>query len=81
MKRREFIAALGSALALRPLAALAQGERVRSIGVLMPFPSDNPEAQARMRAFREELRKRGWAAGLASTPSHLIYYTNEHYNR
>ena len=51
MKRREFIAALGSALALRPLAALAQGERVRSIGVLMPFPSDNPEAQARMRAF------------------------------
>jgi putative tryptophan/tyrosine transport system substrate-binding protein len=64
MKRREFIAALGSAFALRPLAAVAQGERVRRIGVLMPFPADNPEAQARMRAFREELRKRGWAAGV-----------------
>jgi ABC-type uncharacterized transport system substrate-binding protein len=64
MKRREFIAALGSAVALRPFAALAQGERVRRIGVLMPFPADSAEAQARMRAFREELRKHGWAAGV-----------------
>jgi putative ABC transport system substrate-binding protein len=64
MKRREFIAALGSAVTLRPLAALAQGERMRRIGVLMPFPADSLEAQARMRAFREELRKRGWAAGV-----------------
>ena len=64
MKRREFIAALGSAVALRPLAARAQGERMRRIGVLMPFPADSLEARARMRAFREELRKRGWAAGV-----------------
>jgi putative ABC transport system substrate-binding protein len=64
MKRREFIAAFGSTLALRPLAALAQGERLRRIGVLMPFPADNAEAQARIRAFRDELRKRGWAAEL-----------------
>ena len=30
----------------------------------MPFPPTNAEMQARVRAFREELRKRGWAAGV-----------------
>jgi hypothetical protein len=30
----------------------------------MPFPPTNAEAQARVRAFREELRKRGWAIGV-----------------
>ena len=65
MRRREFLGALGSAVVLRPIAAPAQqGERLRRIGILMPFPSSSPEAQARVRAFREELRKRGWAAGI-----------------
>jgi putative ABC transport system substrate-binding protein len=64
MKRREFITLLGGAAAW-PLAARAQqGERLRRIGILMPFPPTNAEAQARVRAFREELRKRGWAAGV-----------------
>ena len=30
----------------------------------MPFPPTNAEMQARVRAFRDELRKRGWAAGV-----------------
>ena len=64
MKRREFITLLGGAAAW-PLAARAQqGERLRRIGILMPFPPTNAEAQARVRAFREELRKRGWATGV-----------------
>jgi len=64
MRRREFIAFLGGAGAW-PLAARAQqGERVRRIGILMPFLPTNAEMQARVRAFREELRKRGWAAGV-----------------
>lgn len=65
MRRREFFRALGGAVALGPIAARAQqSERLRHIGILMPFPSSSTEAQARVRAFREELRKRGWAAGI-----------------
>ena len=37
---------------------------MRRIGILMPFPPTNAEIQARVRAFREELCKRGWAAGV-----------------
>src|SRR5262249_14431775 len=62
--RRKFLATLGRTAAARPLAARAQqGERMRRIGILIPYPPTEAEMQARMRAFREELRKRGWAAG------------------
>ena len=65
MRRREFIAGLGGAAAIWPIAARAQqGERVRRIGILMPYPPANAEMQAQVRAFREELRKRGWAPGV-----------------
>ena len=65
MRRREFIAGLGGAAATWPLAARAQqGERVRRIGILMPYPPANAEMQAQVRAFRDELRKRGWAPGV-----------------
>ena len=63
MKRREFITLLGAPLAW-PLAARAQqGERVRRIGVLTAYSESDPEAQARVGAFREGLQKLGWAEG------------------
>jgi putative ABC transport system substrate-binding protein len=65
MKRREFIAGLGSAAAL-PLAARAQqGDRVRRIGVIMGPPQDenDPEGKRRYSAFIQTLADLGWTDG------------------
>jgi putative ABC transport system substrate-binding protein len=63
MRRREFIALLGSATAW-PLAARAQQpDRVRRIGVLMGFAESDPEGQADIAAFRDGLQKLGWTEG------------------
>ena len=64
MRRRAFLGIMGTAVVSWPLVAHAQGERVRRIGIVMPFQPTNVEIQARVRAFRDELRKRGWAAGI-----------------
>ena len=61
MRRRDFIAVLSSAAVAWPLAAHAQqGERMRRIGVLMAYAESDPEGQALVAAFREELQKLGW---------------------
>jgi putative tryptophan/tyrosine transport system substrate-binding protein len=63
MKRREFITLLGGAVAW-PLAAHGQqGERMRRIGVLMPYADGDAEFGARVRAFRQELATLGWTEG------------------
>jgi putative tryptophan/tyrosine transport system substrate-binding protein len=63
MKRREFIAALGS-MAAWPLAAHAQEpERVRRIGVLLATAADDAEAQTRVGAFLQGLTQLGWTDG------------------
>jgi putative tryptophan/tyrosine transport system substrate-binding protein len=63
MKRREFIAGLGSAAAW-PLAARAQQpERMRRIGVLLSAAADDAEFQVWVRAFLQGLQKLGWTVG------------------
>src|SRR6516164_5383749 len=62
--RREFITLLGGAMAAWPLAARAQqSERTRRIGVLTPYPADEPEGRARLTAFAQALQQSGWAVG------------------
>ena len=64
MKRREFITLLGGAAVGWPLAGGAQqGDRMRRIGVLMAFAESDPQAEARVAAFRKGLQKLGWAEG------------------
>jgi putative ABC transport system substrate-binding protein len=62
MRRRDFITLVGGAAAW-PLAARAQQDRMRRIGVLMGFAEDDPEVKARLAAFRQGLEKRGWSEG------------------
>src|SRR5262245_44238024 len=64
MRRREFIALLGSGVAVWPVAARAQpGERMRRVGVLMSLGSDDPEGQTRLAAFLQRLQTLGWTVG------------------
>jgi putative tryptophan/tyrosine transport system substrate-binding protein len=64
MRRREFITLLGGAAAGWPLTARAQNsDRLRRVGVLMAFTESDAEIRARVTAFRQELRKLGWAEG------------------
>jgi ABC-type uncharacterized transport system substrate-binding protein len=61
--RREVITLIGGAAAW-PLAASAQHpERMRRIGVLMPFSADDAESQTRMGAFLQTLALSGWTIG------------------
>jgi ABC-type uncharacterized transport system substrate-binding protein len=64
MKRRDFIALLGGATVVWPLAGRAQqAERVRRIGVLMAISEDDPLGQARVAMFRQALAELGWTEG------------------
>jgi putative tryptophan/tyrosine transport system substrate-binding protein len=63
MRRREFISLLGGAAVLWPLAANAQSDRVRRVGVLMGYGETDPAAQVQVAALRQELQKLGWDEG------------------
>src|SRR5262249_37216074 len=64
LRRREFVTLLGGAAASWPLAARAQQpERMRRIGVLVPFAENDPLTQARVAAFQQGLQELGWTAG------------------
>ena len=62
MQRREF--ALGLGAAAWPLALWAQpAERVRRIGMLMPFDENDPLVKSAPTAFTQALADLGWTEG------------------
>ena len=68
MRRREFIAGLGSAAAAYsvlwpPPAHAQQPTRMRRIGVLMALAADDPETAARNAALLQTLQQFGWTDG------------------
>src|SRR5215472_6192589 len=63
MKRRAFIALIGGAAAVPFAARAQQNDRIRRIGVLVPYGKDSSEGQARVAAFRQELQRLGWTEG------------------
>jgi putative ABC transport system substrate-binding protein len=67
MRRRDFITLLGGAATasnLWPLAARAQQtDRVRRIGVLMPFAATDAAGKLELAAFAHQLQDLGWADG------------------
>ena len=62
IRRREFMTLLGSAAAW-PLAAQAQGERARRIGILLSASENDRDQQANLGAFREGLATLDWVEG------------------
>jgi putative ABC transport system substrate-binding protein len=63
MRRREFIVGLGSAAAWPVVARAQQGDRVRRVGVLMPFDDNDPVGKTVVSAFTQALAVLGWTDG------------------
>jgi putative ABC transport system substrate-binding protein len=64
MQRRDFIALVGGAAVAWPLLARAQQpNRLRRVGILMPFSESDTQVQIRVRAFKVELQRLGWIEG------------------
>jgi putative ABC transport system substrate-binding protein len=62
MRRRQFLALLGSAALVSVDVARAQ-DHVRRIGALMQYEEDNTEYRPLVAAFQDGLQKLGWSEG------------------
>jgi hypothetical protein len=63
IRRREFITLLGAAASVWPVAARAQSDRARRIGVLQAINESDPQGQLRKAPFVRGLQKFGWTEG------------------
>jgi putative tryptophan/tyrosine transport system substrate-binding protein len=60
MRRREFIAGLGSALTWGLAARAQPSEGVRRIGILWPYAEADPDSRSRIASMRKALLDLGW---------------------
>ena len=63
MRRRAFIAAIGSAAAASPFAAVAQPEHIRRIGILVGSAESDPNIQGWIAEVQNGLAALGWKDG------------------
>jgi ABC-type uncharacterized transport system substrate-binding protein len=63
VKRRAFITLIAGAAVAWPLAARAQRERARRVGMLLPLAPDDAESQRRVTSFVQGLQELGWVEG------------------
>ena len=63
LSRRDVLTLLSSTVAWLLAARAQQGERIRRVGIFMPYPESDAEYQARVHAFRQELARLGWIDG------------------
>ena len=63
LRRREFVAGLGSAAAWPLAAGAQQGDRMRRIGVLMGGDENDPVAKPSVSTFTQALSGLGWTVG------------------
>jgi len=63
MRRREFIAGLGSAVACPLVVRAQQPSQMRRIGVLLILTPDDPDTRAQIEAFLQGLAQLGWTDG------------------
>jgi putative ABC transport system substrate-binding protein len=62
MRRREFMGLVAGVVIARAAYA-QQPDRVRQIGVLMPYTRDHPEDRQRVAALQDGLKQLGWTEG------------------
>ena len=63
MRRRDFIAGLGSTAAWPLVARAQQRERLRRIAVFLPSAATDPESMSRIAALLQGLQELGWTDG------------------
>lgn len=65
LRRREFLSLLSAVAMAHPLPAVAQHQRqrMRRIGMLLPFAESDRESQTTRVAFEQKLQELGWTIG------------------
>jgi len=63
MRRRRFLALLGTAVTWPLVSHAQQPERIRRVGVLMSTAVDDPQDQTRHSVFAQGLQELGWTIG------------------
>jgi putative tryptophan/tyrosine transport system substrate-binding protein len=63
MRRRDFIAGLGSAAAWPVVAPGQPSGHLRRVGILLPYEIDDPDVKGRLTAFLQSLAALGWMDG------------------